>query len=708
MNICTVDIESTLIPPEGSLYIDKIFCIGVKSNDEPTKIFTYVYNKESAGNLKGALAFINKHDICVGHNFAKFDKPVIENLIGKITIPIADTLIDSKLMFTKNQLIDIDLSSTTFPKQLIGSYSLKAFGYRLGGELKIEFEQFDKLTSEMMTYCARDVDVTYELYKFLIAQSNYPPDNVRHLEYRVAEIINEQENLGFYFDIEKARMLSTNMKFKKMNLEHKLQAIFSPKYLAKGNPIVPANSRKNRDYAEDSDYKFKSRPPLRFIHQLPRYKDGRYRLPGKAKFKWFDVPHKLLYVYTLGEYQPIVLTKFNPGSRQHIIRELKDKYKWEPAVFTKSGEPQVDADTLVGLPYEEALPLKQYLKLVKDLGQLSETPNSLIQTYLQSTGAIHGSVDTLGAVTRRAAHYGPNLGQVPKKDPAKGQDGEFRKLFTVPEGWVFVGSDASALELKILAHYLYPYDNGAYDHAIDKGDKSNGTDVHSMAQKAMGLPTRDAAKTATYGILYGSSGPRVGWGLLADSPDTKVEYTKSEFNTTKDRLLKRAKAIDGVQYFPISKAKFIPLTDRLVEMAIYGYRVIDGFKSNLKGFAEMVKDLEASMVGDYLPAVDKGLLPVRSKHSLLNLALQSAGSIAVKYWMVEVHKQLQLAGYVSGRDYVQMGYIHDELDFRVVEGLEHKIGPIISNAMKAVKEQLNLNVDLEAEYMVGLSWYHCH
>jgi len=501
MNICTVDCETTLIPPEGSMYIDKMFCIGVKSNHEPTKIFTYAYRAGSAGNLKGAIAFINKHDICVGHNLAKFDKPIIEHLVGKINIPIADTLIDSKLMFTKEQLIGIDMSSQTFPKQLLGSYSLKAFGYRLGGELKIEFEQFDKLTPEMMDYCARDVDVTYELYKFLIAQPNYPLDNVRHLEYRVAEIINEQENLGFYFDAEKARSLAVSMRFKKMNLEHKLQLVFSPKYLAKGNVVTPANPRKNKTYVEDPDYKFKSRVPLRFIHQLPRYKDGRYRLPGKAKFKWYEIPHKLLYIYTIGEYQPITLTKFNPGSRQHIIRELKNKYKWEPEVYTKSGEPQVDAETLVSLPYEEALPLKQYLKLVKDLSQLADTSNSLIQSYLPSTGAIHGKVDTLGAVTRRAAHYAPNLGQIPKKDPAKGQNGEFRKLFTVPEGWVFVGSDASALELKILAHYLYPYDNGAYDHAIDKGDKSNGTDVHSMAQKAMGLPTRDAAKTATYGIL---------------------------------------------------------------------------------------------------------------------------------------------------------------------------------------------------------------
>lgn len=64
------------------------------------------------------------------------------------------------------------------------------------------------------------------------------------------------------------------------------------------------------------------------------------------------------------------------------------------------------------------------------------------------------------------------------------------------------------MELKILAHYLYPFDGGAYDYAIEKGDKADGTDVHSMAQKAMGLPTRDAAKTATYGILTNRIGSK--------------------------------------------------------------------------------------------------------------------------------------------------------------------------------------------------------
>ena len=171
---------------------------------------------------------------------------------------------------------------------------------------------------------------------------------------------------------------------------------------------------------------------------------------------------------------------------------------------------------------------------------------------------------------------------------------------------------------------------------------------------------------------------------------------------------KRAVYLDNQAYYPISKDKLIPFTDRLVEMAIYGYRVIDGFKSNLQGYSDMIASLESSIKDGYLPAIDGGLLPIRSAHKVLNLALQSTGSIAVKYWMVEVHKQLKQAGFRDGIDYIQMAYIHDELDFRVREGLEHDIGQIISNSMKSVKTQLNLNVDLTAEYQCGLSWYECH
>lgn len=208
--------------------------------------------------------------------------------------------------------------------------------------------------------------------------------------------------------------------------------------------------------------------------------------------------------------------------------------------------------------------------------------------------------------------------------------------------------------------------------------------------------------------VYGSSGPRVGWGLLKDTPDVEVPYTPSEYSATHERLLKRAVTIEHQLYFPIAKDMLIKLDKRLVEMAIFGYRVIDGFKSNLKGFSSMMKDLESRISNGYIQSIDGGFLPVRSAHSVLNLVLQSTGSIAVKYWMVEVHKRLKASGLIEGKHYIQMAYIHDELDFRVITEHAHTVGQILSDSMKVVSEQLNLNVSLESEYMVGDSWYSCH
>lgn len=439
---CTVDIESDYLTIDGR--VTKIFVIGVKSGNLPVSKYTNLYHPLSSGNLKAALNFINTHDYIIGHNIVKFDIPKIEQLVGPITCTPIDTLLDAKLMFTTEELSDIDRGITNMPSDLRGSFSLAAFGFRIG-DYKILHEDFSKLSTEMILYCEQDIELTYKLHKFLVDQHNYPPEKVRHLEYAVASIMHNQQQDGFYFDIDQAKQLDLSMKFRQMNIQHKLQSVFKPKYLADGPPKTPAGDRRVKEWTPNLNYNWKSKPPLRHIRNYTHYKNGRIKLPAKTKYKFFTEPHKLHYSYTLGEYQPIKLTKFNPGSRQHIERWLKDMYGWTPTEFTSKGTSKIDAETLKNLEYPEATLLKQYLKLVKDISQLSGTDNSLISCYYDKTHSIHGSVDTLGTVTRRATHYAPNLSQTPKKDPSKGQDGEFRKLFTVPEGWVFVGADASAL-----------------------------------------------------------------------------------------------------------------------------------------------------------------------------------------------------------------------------------------------------------------------
>lgn len=73
---------------------------------------------------------------------------------------------------------------------------------------------------------------------------------------------------------------------------------------------------------------------------------------------------------------------------------------------------------------------------------------------------------------------------------------ECRALFNPGmEGYVQLGCDASGLELRCLAHYMANYDGGEYAKVILEGD------IHTVNQKAAGLPTRNDAKTFIYAFL---------------------------------------------------------------------------------------------------------------------------------------------------------------------------------------------------------------
>lgn len=451
--IVTIDIETELIPPEGPQGLKKIFCMGVKVDNNPAKMFTYLYHPDSDGNLEAGLRYINEHKECVGHNIINFDLPVIERLIGKITIPVHDTLLLAKLCYTKDQLMNMDIGIEDMPKNMWGRYALKAFGYRFGDN-KIEFEQFDKLTSEMITYCKQDTNLTYRLFMHLISCGSLPIDKVINLEYDVADIIREQERYGFYFDKEAGRELSTKLKFRKMTYEHNLKRLFKPKFLADGPVKSTLKKFTRREYTPNKNYKFKSRVPYRFIHQLPRLKNGKYRFPGKTKFKWYTVPHRVYLKEQFGEFQPIKYTVFNPGSRAQIRLWLEKDYNLKFKTFTEAGSRKVNGDEL-GILGEDGKTMMDYLKTVKDISEVV----GVLEHVKEHSNSVHGRVDTIGAATHRCTHSSPNVAQTSASK-------EFRSLYTVPEGYKLVGADLANIEVRILAHYLYPYDSGKYTEAV--------------------------------------------------------------------------------------------------------------------------------------------------------------------------------------------------------------------------------------------------
>ena len=270
---------------------------------------------------------------------------------------------------------------------------------------------------------------------------------------------------------------------------------------------------------------------------------------------------------------------------------------------------------------------------------------------VKKDGRIHGKVHTLGTVSRRCSHSSPNIAQVPAVYTLYGK--ECRELFIAPEDCVMVGCDASGLELRCLAHYLHPYDNGKFALEVVSGD------IHSRNAKAFGCD-RDLAKTLIYAILYGS-----GVKKLAKIAETDVKEVKK----MQDSFFKATPAFEVL----LSKVR---------------YR------------ASKYKRLFA---------IDKGILYIRSVHSALNLLLQSCGAIVMKEATVVLFNNLQKEkGYEFGKEYRFVASVHDEMQLVCFPELAEEIGREAVNSIKQAGINLKMKVQLDGEYKIGKNWAETH
>lgn len=347
-------------------------------------------------------------------------------------------------------------------------------------------------------------------------------------------------------------------------------------------------------------------------------------------------------------YTKIKHVHFNPSSRQHIARFLISK-GWKPKEFTATEVPMIDERILKDVDIPEAKLIKESFLLDKRIGQLAEGNNGWLK--LSRKGRIHGRVTTMGAVTSRATHQSPNIAQVPSTRAAFGK--ECRELFYAPDGWEIMGSDQSGIELRCLAHYMFRWDGGAYAKEILSGD------IHTANQQAAGLPTRDNAKTFIYALCYGAGDMKIGSIIGKGAQAGK---------TMKDRFFRK-----------------IPALKKLTDAVQH--------KTKEQGA---------------IKGLDGRIIPVRSAHSALNTLLQSCGAILAKRWVVTFHEICSERGYVHGKDYQQLAWVHDEIQILVKKGKGDEFGEISQEAMRRTGQYYDFKVQLDTEYSVGRNWAETH
>ena len=557
-----------------------------------------------ADNIQEGLDRLSAADHIVGHNSIGFDAIALWKLYGYRHAGVLDSAVIARLMYP--DVRSDDFKREGFPKQLIGSHSLKAWGYRIGNNKSDhgETEDWSTWSQEMEDYCVQDVEVTKSLYEFFLKKGLGGLQQACDLEHAFAKAIRIQEMNGFPFDVKAAEELTATLMGRRAALDVELRELFTPtEEVTKSNWWLAPDGTKSRT------------------------KKALVEKGYKAK------------EITKGE--PVVkLIPFNPNSRDQIAERLMAN-GWKPSSY-EGKRPAINEAVLkdIGTPQSEKL--LEYLLVTKRLGQVAEGKQAWLK--LERNGRIHGSVNTNGAVSGRCTHRNPNVAQVPSTRAPYG--GECRACFTAPEGKVLVGADASGLELRCLAHYLHNWDDGAYTKEILTGD------IHTANRIAMGLETRDQAKTAIYCLVYGGGDARLG--------------SISNGGAKEGKLLKAS-------FF-----KKVPAFRRLTEAVSNALEM----KGMLRG-------------------IDGRPLPCRSPHSALNLLLQSAGAVVMKQALVEFVKMAKLP-------YEVHGTIHDEVQFSCAPEHADELGRTFCNALGKAGEVLKFNCPIDGEFSVGANWKETH
>ena len=330
---------------------------------------------------------------------------------------------------------------------------------------------------------------------------------------------------------------------------------------------------------------------------------------------------------------------FNIASRKQIADRLMKK-GWKPTKKTDKGNIIVNEAVLDTINMPEAKMFSRYFLLQKRTG--------LLKAWIQACSEqerVHGRVMTLKTITGRMAHHGPNMAQVPAVYSPYGK--ECRELWTVSntDTHQLVGTDASGLELRCLAHYM---NDAKFTNEVLTGD------VHTANMKAAGLSNRDQAKTFIYAFLYGAGPAKIGSVVGGSASD--------------------------------------------------GRNLIAKFLKNMPALNKLRKDIGAVAASGTIRGLDGRMLHIRHEHAALNTLLQGAGAVVCKRWLVEMDRMI----WEHGLDAKLVASVHDEYQFEVAKPDIESFTKITKEAMYTTQEILNFKCDLDSDFKVGNNWAETH
>jgi DNA polymerase I-like protein with 3'-5' exonuclease and polymerase domains len=178
------------------------------------------------------------------------------------------------------------------------------------------------------------------------------------------------------------------------------------------------------------------------------------------------------------------------------------------------------------------------------------------------------------------------------------------------------------------------------------------------------------------------------------------------------------KALYAIQARYAKRRQPIPRGTRLLH--IYkGELLTERFLKSFPALKKLLKVVKSVAGKGWLKGLDGRKLPIRSEHAALNTLLQSAGAVICKSWITMAEKALVDAGFKLSdglhgdwdpeADVVFLGWIHDELQVAVREGLEDQVSAIlIQTGREAGNPFASWKCPTDVEVKAGANWAECH
>lgn len=350
--------------------------------------------------------------------------------------------------------------------------------------------------------------------------------------------------------------------------------------------------------------------------------------------------------------------EFNINSPKQLGVILFEKLQMPNSKKTKTGY-STSAEVLEKLAVD--YPIVSDILEYRQLTKLKSTYADGLANYIDETGRIHTTFNQTITATGRLSSTEPNLQNIPIRIELGKM---IRKVFHPAKGNLFVDSDYSQIELRVLAHV-------ADDEKLIEAFQ-NGQDIHrTTASHVFGVPfdevtdlQRRNAKAVNFGIVYGISA----------------------FGLSQDLNISRKEAQEFIDKYFETYPKIKAFLESTVEQAKK-----DGYIKTLFNRIRPIPELSSSNF----------MQRQFGERVAMNSPIQGTAADIIKIAMIRVHDRL-IRDKLKSKLILQ---VHDEL---LIETLEEEKEQVIALLEEEMKNAVKLKVSMEVGTETGYDWYDAH